>query len=179
MAIVLGGVLLYTQREPAFEVLPLPGEGLSVRTSARINVGDNFNLEVSTPMRGDLQDSPEVGDPVDFLISMDNGKSTVIKHVNSLSPSGLYFFGKIEFYNSAESWHLDHGKYMIEIKCIKGSPLMAARGATVTFGHPLFHATERLLQRDSLSLLGMLLVAGGLIGFIIGWRASKSLRREI
>ena len=173
LGFMLGLSWLVMQSGPTFQVLPFPGEGLKVRTTAKINFADDFDLKICIPTSDDTQESSINNEPVELLIKIDNGKSSVSKQISSISLFNIYTFGKVMYYHSTQSWRLGRGNYVFDISCIKNSRMVMMRGATITIDHPPYHPTERLIQHDLLLLCGALLMIASLLGFIIGTRKSK------
>ena len=114
--VVLGSLLLFLQTDSAFDTLPLPGAGLSVKMAAAVKTSANYHLVVAMPETNESLALGEETVPCSLIIRIAQpNKEPIVTDVTSLSRTSEYGFAKVQYY-SGGSWYLTPADYEIEIK---------------------------------------------------------------
>jgi hypothetical protein len=165
--VALGAFLLFARHDSAFETLPLPGTGLTVKMLADVRTEGDYYVKVSMPKTDQALGlaSETVSCPLTINIRRE-GRTTIKKDIDSLSRYAEFGFGKIQYYKSADAWHLTPGEYEVEVSSRDNCSMAMSRGATLTMEQEVTHLTERYLETVLRFWSGVVFLCAGLIGLI-------------
>jgi hypothetical protein len=153
----------------AFDVLPFPAAGLSVRLRATVKDAGEYHLVVAMPVTNSdlstgLSDDTQACS-LNVRIAQDyNGPIVATLEVTSIRLEYEFGFGKTQSYEGG-SWHLKPGVYDVDILGRKTCQAAVSRGATISLEEEIIEPTKTFLW-DSCGTSAVLVSSGlGLLGF--------------
>jgi hypothetical protein len=135
--------------------------------SAGVRTEGNYHLQVSMPVVGDDLTLGSEVIPCSLTVTVTpKDKPPTMGDVTSLALGSEYGYGRIQYYESPNTWHLKPGEYEVLVQSRGNCSAAISRGAAVTFNEEVTHLTERYLGGVLRYNGGIFLLCGGLVGLI-------------
>jgi hypothetical protein len=173
--VVLGAIFLFARHGATFETVPFPADGLRVKMDAEVTTEGDYYLRASMPRNDQAIGLSSETIPCLLSVSVvERGKPPIKKEVTSLTRYAELGFAEIQYYKSADIWHLRPGEYEVDVSSRQDCKAAVSRGATLSVEQDVTHLTERYLGNVLRFWSGVVLLCGGLMGIIFcefknGW----------
>jgi hypothetical protein len=166
LLIAVGVAILLLKRDPSFDTVPFPANGLSVKLMAQLRSEGDYCLRVSMPTKNPGAPLGEETLTCSLTVTIFfSGKQVVQTEVKTLVLGSEFGWAGIQYF-SGPTWHLNRGRYNIEVVSHGDCPAAIARGAALSLDQKLSHVTERFLAASLVHAVGIVSLGAGFIGLV-------------